>query len=255
MDHHRNCPDEVRAIFRNKDPRRNDAVIGILKKLESFADRIPPHDARVLRPIDIKARLDHVVFSAGPCRFVLFEYRGICKDIRSDFLEFPLWSHGQDPGGQLLISMLCHVEFSVDDHAPVVELRTPVHGRWRGVSVVECNDSLFDALWRYKWRDRVEVHSEFLEILPLEYVPVTVAHGTSELLWESVQTLDIVRVALQEDFVIGIERLYKGVVIHVVVFTRFAIDPSLFHPCMPLPSRVGSSEEIGSHPDLRSTQG
>lgn len=151
--------------------------------------------------------------------------------------------------------MLCHVELAVYDNTAVIELRTPVHSRWRGVSVVECYHALFDALWWYEWLDDVEVLTEFLEVLTLEYVPVTVAHGTSEFLWESVQALDVVRVALQEDLVIGIERLDEGVVVDVVLLTRFSVYPSLFHPCMALPSRVGSSEEVGSHADLRSTQG
>lgn len=101
----------------------------------------------------------------------------------------------------------------------------------------------------------MEVLTEFLEVLTLEYIPVTVAHSAPEFLWESVQTLDVVRVALQEDSVIGIERLDEGIVVDIVLLTRFSVYPSLFHPRVTLSSRVGSSEEIGSHPDLRSTQG
>lgn len=151
--------------------------------------------------------------------------------------------------------MLRHVELAVYDNTAVVELGHPKDRGGSRVSIIECDDALFHALW---WDPRihgVEVDSEFLEVLTLEDIPITVTHSTSEFLWEGVQALDIIRVPLQEDLVIGIERLDKGIVVDVVLLTRFAVYPSLFHPRMSLPSRVGGSEEIGSHSDLRSTQG
>lgn len=140
--------------------------------------------------------------------------------------------------------MLCHVQLSVYDDRAVVELREPQDRGWCRVSIVKCDPALFDAFGWHPWVDDVEVFTEFVEELTLEDIPVTVTQRASELLGEGVEALDIVRVHLQEDLVVGIECLNKSVIIDVVEVARLSINPALFHPGVSFSSWVGGSEEI-----------
>lgn len=50
----------------------------------------------------------------------------------------------------------------------------------------------------------MNILAELIEKLPFVYIPVTVSEGLTHFLWESVEALDIIRITIQENLIVGI---------------------------------------------------
>ena len=103
----------------------------------------------------------------------------------------------------------------------------------------------------------MDIFPELFEELPFVHVPVSVSESLSHLLWESVEALDIIRITVEKDHIVRIERWDESIIREVVssIGRWYAIHPPLLNPRMPASSWVRRTEEIRRYAFFRGTEG